>query len=222
MNDPKPGNKTTEFWLVAITNAAAALIMFLQASGKVTPDQGQELTEHTQGLIDTLSQTIPLIVMALVNTFYAWSRALVKRSVASVLLLLVLVPALTGCVGLHSKAITRYHEHTGVDANGHEFSDYKLDLIASGAEIEEAMQSMNWQYGKDKFLRVGNDSTGMDSTAVAQMYQANFAASIGLVAEVAKAYVPVFDKWLDNKHALDMQRLADEREIRSIDAMKPE
>ncbi len=75
MNEPKPGFKTTEFWLTAVSNVSGALIALLAAYGLVR----QEHANLWLALLQALAVAVIPLALALVNARYISARADVKR-----------------------------------------------------------------------------------------------------------------------------------------------
>lgn len=77
--DPKPGYKTTEFWITAISNIVGAVIAILAARGLVSQEEG--------ALWLTLIQAIAVaaipVALAFINGRYINSRAEVKTAAAN-------------------------------------------------------------------------------------------------------------------------------------------
>ena len=77
--DPKPGYKTTEFWITAVSNIVGAVIAILAARGLVSQEEG--------ALWLTLIQAIAVaaipVALAFINGRYINSRAEVKRAAAN-------------------------------------------------------------------------------------------------------------------------------------------
>ena len=74
--NPKPGIKTTEFWITAIVNIAGAVIAILAAYGLIKSEQ-QALWLQ---LVQSLSVAIVPIVLAIVNYAYINGRSKVKAA----------------------------------------------------------------------------------------------------------------------------------------------
>lgn len=72
--EPKPGYKTTEFWITAVVNIAAGIIGILAARGLVTPDEG----DLWVALVQAVAVAVAPIVMAIVTAQYTQSRTAVK------------------------------------------------------------------------------------------------------------------------------------------------
>ena len=70
MNEVKPGKKTTEFYMVALVNAVAAIVSILAIRGLVTAEEGE--------LYIALVAAVAPIVMAYTTAQYAQARAQVK------------------------------------------------------------------------------------------------------------------------------------------------
>ena len=77
--DPKPGYKTTEFWITAISNIVGAVIAILAARGLVSQEEG--------ALWLTLVQAVAVaaipVALAFINGRYINSRAAVKTAPAN-------------------------------------------------------------------------------------------------------------------------------------------
>jgi len=76
--DPKPGYKTTEFWITAVSNIVGAVIAILAARGLVSQEEG--------ALWLTLIQAVAVaaipVALAFINGRYINSRAAVKTAQA--------------------------------------------------------------------------------------------------------------------------------------------
>jgi hypothetical protein len=76
---PKPGYKTTEFWITAVSNIVGAVIAILAARGLVSQEEG--------ALWLTLAQAVAIAVIPLalvfINGRYINSRATVKAAQAN-------------------------------------------------------------------------------------------------------------------------------------------
>lgn len=71
---PKPGIKTTEFWITAISNIAGSILAIFAAYGLVK----QEETDLWLTLIQSLAITIIPLSLAIINSSYIQSRSHVK------------------------------------------------------------------------------------------------------------------------------------------------
>ena len=72
--NPKPGIRTSEFWITAVVNIAGAILAILAARGLVkAEDSDLWLT-----LVQSLAVTVIPLAMAIVNSAYIQSRAQVK------------------------------------------------------------------------------------------------------------------------------------------------
>ena len=74
--NPKPGIKTTEFWLTAVTNIAGAVIAILAAYGLIRSENQELWLQLTQSLAVAV---VPLVV-AIVNYAYINGRSKVKAN----------------------------------------------------------------------------------------------------------------------------------------------
>jgi len=72
--EPKPGIKTTEFWLTAATNIAGAVIAILAAYGLIK----QEHSALWLSLTQSLAVAVVPIALAIINYAYISSRGKVK------------------------------------------------------------------------------------------------------------------------------------------------
>lgn len=72
----KPGVLTSEFWLTAVVNLGAAVLMYLQVTGAVTVEESDALLQMVQAVAALL---VPLL-LAVVNVSYIRSRTLVKAA----------------------------------------------------------------------------------------------------------------------------------------------
>lgn len=70
----KPGVLTSEFWLTAIVNLGAAVLLYLQVTGAVSVEESDAVLQIVQALANLL---VPLL-LAVVNVSYIRSRTLVK------------------------------------------------------------------------------------------------------------------------------------------------
>ena len=70
----KPGYKTTEFWMTAITSIVAAVIALLSVRGLLSNEEGELWLQLAQ----TLAATISPIVIAIVTAVYTNGRSKVK------------------------------------------------------------------------------------------------------------------------------------------------
>ena len=76
--DPKPGYKTTEFWITAVANIAGSVIALLAGYGLMKSDEG----ELWLALAQSLALAVIPLVLAFVNGRYINSRAQVKAAAA--------------------------------------------------------------------------------------------------------------------------------------------
>jgi hypothetical protein len=77
MNDsPKPGIKTTEFWLTAVVNIAGAVVALLAGYGLVREDEGTLWL----ALVRALAVAVIPLALAWVNSSYIRARSEVKRN----------------------------------------------------------------------------------------------------------------------------------------------
>jgi len=74
MTDPKPGIKTTEFWLTAVSNLAGAVIALLAGYGLLT----RENSDLWLALVQAVAVAVIPLALALVNARYISARAEVK------------------------------------------------------------------------------------------------------------------------------------------------
>ena len=72
----KPGYKTTEFWITAAVNIAAAIIAILAARGLIKSVEGSLYL----ALVQALAVTVAPLVMAIVTAKYVEGRSLVKAA----------------------------------------------------------------------------------------------------------------------------------------------
>ena len=77
--NPKPGIRTTEFWITATVNIAGAIITILAAYGFIK--EGQQ-TMWMQ-LVQALAVAIIPIMMSIINYAYIQSRAKVKSAASN-------------------------------------------------------------------------------------------------------------------------------------------
>ena len=75
--EPKPGIKTSEFWITAVVNIAGAIIAIMAAYGLI---KSEEQALWLQ-LVQSLSVAVIPLVLAIVNYAYINSRAKVKTAV---------------------------------------------------------------------------------------------------------------------------------------------
>ena len=75
--EPKPGIKTSEFWITAVVNIAGAVIAIMAAYGLI---KSEEQALWLQ-LVQSLSVAVIPLVLAIVNYAYINSRAKVKTAV---------------------------------------------------------------------------------------------------------------------------------------------
>lgn len=76
MNNPKPGWKTTEFWLTIIAGIVAAAV----AGGYLTSGEAQQITDATAQVFAAVTELVTALAPVLAAAVYAWSRAKVKSS----------------------------------------------------------------------------------------------------------------------------------------------
>jgi hypothetical protein len=74
--DPKPGYKTTEFWLTAVGNIAGAVLAILAARGLITDEESNLYLQ----LVEALAVAVIPLALAAVNFAYIKSRQQVKTS----------------------------------------------------------------------------------------------------------------------------------------------
>jgi hypothetical protein len=74
--NPKPGYKTTEFWITAVTNIGGAVIALLAGYGLIKSDEG----ELWLALAQALALAIVPLALAFVNGRYIQARATVKSN----------------------------------------------------------------------------------------------------------------------------------------------
>jgi multisubunit Na+/H+ antiporter MnhB subunit len=74
--EPKPGYKTTEFWITAVANIAGTVIALLAGYGMLKAEKG----ELWLALVQALALAIIPLVLALVNGRYIQARADVKTA----------------------------------------------------------------------------------------------------------------------------------------------
>lgn len=72
----KPGYKTTEFWIAAVTNVAGASLAILAARGLLTRDESRLWL----ALVEAIAVAAAPVAMALVNKAYIDSRTRVKET----------------------------------------------------------------------------------------------------------------------------------------------
>lgn len=72
----KPGYQTSEFWLTAVTNIAAAIIAILAFRGLLSHEEGELWLQLAQ----VLAATVSPIVIAIVTAVYTNGRAKVKAT----------------------------------------------------------------------------------------------------------------------------------------------
>ena len=72
--NPKPGIRTTEFWLTAVVNIAGAILALLAAYGLIK----QEQIDLWMSVIQSLAVAVIPLALALVNYAYIASRGRVK------------------------------------------------------------------------------------------------------------------------------------------------
>lgn len=73
---PKPGLKTTEFWIVLIVQLAGAVVAILAARGLMNPEEGELWVD----LVAALAAIIAPIVMALTAKAYTNARTELKKN----------------------------------------------------------------------------------------------------------------------------------------------
>ena len=74
----KPGYKTTEFWVTAVSNIVGAAIAIFAARGLVDPDEGALWLT----LVQALAVAVIPVALAFINGRYINSRAEVKAAAA--------------------------------------------------------------------------------------------------------------------------------------------
>ena len=74
--NPKPGIKTTEFWLTAVSNIAGSILAIFAAYGLVK----QTETDLWLTLIQSLAITIIPLSLAIINSSYIQARSQVKTN----------------------------------------------------------------------------------------------------------------------------------------------
>ncbi|MBP6471223.1 MAG: hypothetical protein KBE23_06500 [Chloroflexi bacterium] len=72
----KSGYKTTEFWLTAVVNIAAAVVAILAARGLLSNQEG----ELWLALVQAIAVAVAPLVMGAVTAVYTQSRAKVKAA----------------------------------------------------------------------------------------------------------------------------------------------
>ena len=72
--EPKPGIKTSEFWIAAVSNIVGAILALLAGYGLV---KGEE-SELWLTLIQSVAVTVIPMSLAIINATYITSRAKVK------------------------------------------------------------------------------------------------------------------------------------------------
>lgn len=72
----KSGYKTTEFWLTAVVNIAAAVVAILAFRGLMSPQEGDLWVK----LVQAIAATVAPLVMGVVTAVYTNSRAKVKAA----------------------------------------------------------------------------------------------------------------------------------------------
>jgi len=72
----KPGVKTTEFWITAIVNVIAAVVMVLGVRGLVTAEEGNAYI----ALGSAIASAVAPLAAAFVTGRYINSRAVVKKN----------------------------------------------------------------------------------------------------------------------------------------------
>ncbi len=70
----KSGYKTTEFWLTAVVNIAAAVVAILAFRGLMAPQEGDLWVK----LVQAIAAAVAPLVMGVVTAAYTNSRAKVK------------------------------------------------------------------------------------------------------------------------------------------------
>lgn len=74
--NPKPGIKTSEFWITAVSNIAGSILAIFAAYGLVK----QEETDLWLTLVQSLAITIIPLSLAIINSSYIQSRSQVKTN----------------------------------------------------------------------------------------------------------------------------------------------
>ena len=75
MMQPKPGVKTTEFWLTAVSNITGAVLAVMAAYGLLNNDDA----DLWLALVQALAVVVIPLALAFVNGRYIAARAEVKR-----------------------------------------------------------------------------------------------------------------------------------------------
>ena len=74
--NPKPGYKTTEFWITAVANIAGSVVALLAGYGLIRAEEG----DLWLALAQSLALAIIPLVLAFVNGRYIQARAAVKEA----------------------------------------------------------------------------------------------------------------------------------------------
>ena len=77
--DIKPGVLTTEFWLTAIVNLGAAVLLYLQVTGALTGEESEAVLQ----MVRALAALVVPVVLAVVNVSYIRGRTRVKVGAGS-------------------------------------------------------------------------------------------------------------------------------------------
>ena len=77
--EPKPGIKTTEFWITIVVNLAGAILAILAAYGLIK----QENSTLWIALVQSVAVAVIPIALSLVNYAYIESRGRVKAAEAA-------------------------------------------------------------------------------------------------------------------------------------------
>ena len=72
--DPKPGIKTTEFWITSVLNITGSILAIFAAYGLIKAEE----TDLWLTLVQSLAVTVIPLSLAIVNSSYIQSRAQVK------------------------------------------------------------------------------------------------------------------------------------------------
>ena len=72
--EPKPGIKTTEFWITAVINIAGSILAIFAAYGLINAEE----TDVWITLVQSLAITVIPLAMAIVSSSYIQSRSQVK------------------------------------------------------------------------------------------------------------------------------------------------
>ena len=75
--NPKPGYKTTEFWITAVANIAGSIVALLAGYALIKSEEG----ELWLALAQSLALAVIPLVLAFVNGRYIECRSEVKREV---------------------------------------------------------------------------------------------------------------------------------------------